>query len=224
MNPREDYYRVLGVSPQADAETIERAYRRLARRYHPDLNPSPDAAEQMARINEAYQVLRHPETRARYDRLRRLLENLPTPQAGRPWPAARHFQDWWESQRAWKEANHPQVRALHQLAQHVRRLYRAWGARVEGFHVHTRYEGDLVVRRPDKPAFTVRLVALPLVTPHWWRPMTLAPSLPFRVVVSSGRFTWEVQHGLETHKVKVFDRQALERAYRQAFGSQPLLD
>lgn len=224
MNPREDYYRVLGVSPQADTETIERAYRRLARRYHPDLNPSPDATEQMARINEAYRVLRHTETRAQYDRMRQLLAHLPEPQAGPPWPQARGLQDWWEQVGAWKRENHPEVRALHQLRQYVAQLYRAWGGQVGEIRVHNRYEGDLSVRPPGQPPFTVRLVALPLVTPHWLHPMILAPSFPFQVVVSSGRFALEVYRVLETDGVKVLDRDALEQTYFQVFGSQPLLD
>lgn len=224
MNPREDYYRVLGVSPQADAETIERAYRRLARRYHPDLNPSPDATEHMARINEAYRVLRHPETRAQYDRLRQLLERLPEPQAGPPWPQARCHQAWWEQVRTWKRENHPQVRALHQLRQYVAQLYRAWGGKVADLGVHNRYEGDLSVQPPGRPPFTVRLVALSLVTPHWLHPMLLAPSLPFQVVVSSGHFAPEVHRVLETHRVKALNRTTLEQAYRRVFGRDPLLD
>ncbi|MCL4249471.1 MAG: J domain-containing protein [Anaerolineae bacterium] len=52
-----EYYLLLGVAPDDDRETIKRAYRLLARRYHPDLNPSPEAHEQMQRINQAYQAI-----------------------------------------------------------------------------------------------------------------------------------------------------------------------
>lgn len=62
-----DYYKVLQVDPAADPEVIEAAYHRLARKTHPDLNPSPDATTRMAAINEAYEVLREPHRRARYD-------------------------------------------------------------------------------------------------------------------------------------------------------------
>lgn len=55
------------VAEIADLEVITAVYRALARRYHPDLNRSPDAARRMAEINEAYQVLRDPQRRARYD-------------------------------------------------------------------------------------------------------------------------------------------------------------
>ncbi|HEX3732481.1 MAG TPA: J domain-containing protein [Mycobacteriales bacterium] len=63
-----DYYEVLGVSRTANAEELQRAYRKLARRYHPDVNRDPAAEERFKEINEAYGVLSGPETRKRYDR------------------------------------------------------------------------------------------------------------------------------------------------------------
>jgi curved DNA-binding protein len=63
-----DYYEVLGVPRNADAQTIQQAFRKLARRHHPDVNHDPAAEERFKEINEAYQVLSDPETRARYDR------------------------------------------------------------------------------------------------------------------------------------------------------------
>ncbi len=71
----QDHYRVLQVDPRAEAEVIQAAYRKLAAKYHPDVNPSPDAAEQMARINRARDVLLDPEARARYDTARRVFMN-----------------------------------------------------------------------------------------------------------------------------------------------------
>lgn len=61
------YYQTLQVKQDATQAEIAAAYRRLARRFHPDLNPAPDAHRQMQVINEAYNVLRHPERRQRYD-------------------------------------------------------------------------------------------------------------------------------------------------------------
>lgn len=63
-----DYYDILGVSRDADKEEIKRAYRRLARKYHPDVNKEPGAEERFKEINRAYEVLSEPEMRARYDR------------------------------------------------------------------------------------------------------------------------------------------------------------
>jgi hypothetical protein len=65
-----DYYKVLQVDPAADPDIIAVAYKRLARKYHPDTNPSPEATRRMQAINAAYQVLRDAGTRAQYDRER----------------------------------------------------------------------------------------------------------------------------------------------------------
>jgi hypothetical protein len=62
-----DPYRILQVAPNADLEAIHAAYRRLARRYHPDLNSRPEAAEQMRAINAAYGLLSDPARRAASD-------------------------------------------------------------------------------------------------------------------------------------------------------------
>jgi hypothetical protein len=66
----EDYYAVLGVSPQAGLVEIEEAYRRLAKRYHPDVSRDSQAHERIREINVAHQVLARPERRAAYDRWR----------------------------------------------------------------------------------------------------------------------------------------------------------
>jgi molecular chaperone DnaJ len=63
-----DYYEILGVGRDADKEEIKRAYRRLARKYHPDVNKEPGSEETFKEINRAYEVLSEPEMKARYDR------------------------------------------------------------------------------------------------------------------------------------------------------------
>jgi len=64
-----DYYEVLDVPRDADQDTIRRAYRKLARQYHPDVNSDSDAEERFKEIGEAYEVLSDAEKRERYDRL-----------------------------------------------------------------------------------------------------------------------------------------------------------
>jgi len=67
MNKKRDYYEILGVDRNATKEEIKRAYRRLALKYHPDKNPSPDAEEKFKEISEAYAVLSDDEKRRQYD-------------------------------------------------------------------------------------------------------------------------------------------------------------
>lgn len=67
MADKRDYYEVLGVSKGASDDEIKRAYRRLAKKYHPDLNKEPGAAEKFKEINEANEVLSDPQKRQKYD-------------------------------------------------------------------------------------------------------------------------------------------------------------
>lgn len=83
----QDYYETLGVSRTASQEEIRRAYKKLARKYHPDLNKEKGAEDKFKQINEAHEVLGSPETREKYDRL------------GANWKAGQDFQpppDWAE--------------------------------------------------------------------------------------------------------------------------------
>ena len=64
-----DYYAILGVERDADAEAIKKSYRKLARKYHPDVSKEPGAEEKFKDVAEAYQTLSDPEKRAAYDRL-----------------------------------------------------------------------------------------------------------------------------------------------------------
>src|SRR3954468_9732824 len=66
---RGDYYKTLGVDKKASAEEIKKAYRKLARQYHPDRNPGDAKAEERFKeISEAYDVLSDPDKRKKYDR------------------------------------------------------------------------------------------------------------------------------------------------------------
>jgi curved DNA-binding protein len=63
-----DYYTILGVARDAAQEDIQRAYRKLARKYHPDVNKEPGAEDRFKEVGEAYEVLKDPDKRAKYDR------------------------------------------------------------------------------------------------------------------------------------------------------------
>jgi curved DNA-binding protein len=65
-----DYYDILGVKPDADAKDIKTAYRKLARKYHPDMNPEAGAEDKFKEVAEAYEVLKDAGKRAEYDELR----------------------------------------------------------------------------------------------------------------------------------------------------------
>ena len=99
MSRPESFYALLQVDPAAEPEVIDAAYRRLSRKYHPDVNPSPEASDRMRAINQAYATLRNPSRRAIYDRelrsavaryrLKELTDLRPDPsQARRRSPAA----------------------------------------------------------------------------------------------------------------------------------------
>src|ERR1700731_3923067 len=66
-----DYYEVLGVTRGADADAVKRAYRKLARKYHPDVSKEKNAENKFKELQEAYEVLRDPDKRAAYDQLGR---------------------------------------------------------------------------------------------------------------------------------------------------------
>jgi curved DNA-binding protein CbpA len=90
MDTLDNYYAILGVPLDADNDTLKRAYRQLARRYHPDL-AGPEGAVQMKRINRAYDVLSDPEKRLNYDTIIGGSIDLRKGGLMRPRPVARRF-------------------------------------------------------------------------------------------------------------------------------------
>jgi curved DNA-binding protein CbpA len=90
METPDNYYAILGVPVDADNETLKRAYRQLARRYHPDL-AGPEGAVQMKRINRAYDVLSDPEKRLNYDMIIGGVIDLRKVGMTRPRPVQRKF-------------------------------------------------------------------------------------------------------------------------------------
>ncbi len=84
----EDYYQTLGVKRDASQDDIQRAFRKLARKYHPDINKTDDGSAKFKQVNEAYEVLKDPDKRKRYDTL------------GENWKAGQDFRPppGWEGQ------------------------------------------------------------------------------------------------------------------------------
>lgn len=81
-DPGFDPYKVLQIDPEADVEVIQVVYRRLARKYHPDVAPGPEAAARMLELNSAFEILGDEARRERYDRDRALRERAAIPGDG----------------------------------------------------------------------------------------------------------------------------------------------
>ncbi len=89
-----DYYKVMGLERDASQDEIKRAYRKLARKFHPDVSKEADAEERFKEVNEAYEVLKDPDKRAAYDQL------------GSGWQGGEDFRPppGWEQQASRREA------------------------------------------------------------------------------------------------------------------------
>jgi curved DNA-binding protein len=128
MFDHKDYYEVMGVARDATPEEIKRAYRKLARRYHPDISDEKDAETHFKEIGEAYEVLRDPERRAAYDQLGGDLtgeESYRSPGGwdsgfpfGAPEGQAASFSDFFES--VFRSSQSATAEAIQQKTFHVR--------------------------------------------------------------------------------------------------------
>ena len=89
MADGDDFYQILGVPRDASQEDIQRAYRKLARTYHPDVNHDPGAEDRFKEASEAYDVLSDPQTRRRYDAFGRDFRQVPEDVDPETWRRAR---------------------------------------------------------------------------------------------------------------------------------------
>ena len=97
-----DYYKVLGVDPEASKKDIKTAYRKLARKYHPDVSDNHQAEDKFKEVSEAYEVLKNAEKRAEYDEIRRYGthgQSFKPPPGWQP----RHSDDSYSSQQNFSE-------------------------------------------------------------------------------------------------------------------------
>src|SRR3954451_8234030 len=86
---RRDYYEVLGVARDTSADEIQRAYRKLSRTFHPDVNKDPAAEDRFKEVSEAYDVLSDPDLRRRYDAFGREFRSVPEGVDPDTWARAR---------------------------------------------------------------------------------------------------------------------------------------
>ncbi|HEX4089894.1 MAG TPA: DnaJ C-terminal domain-containing protein [Trebonia sp.] len=93
MAADDDFYQILGVPPDASQDDIQRAYRKLARTYHPDVNKDPGAEDRFKEVSEAYDVLSDSDTRRRYDAFGRDFRQVPEGVDPETWRRARSGAD-----------------------------------------------------------------------------------------------------------------------------------
>ena len=94
-----DYYKILGVEPTADDKAIKAAYRKLARKYHPDVSKEKDAEAKFKDASEAYEALKSADKRAEYDELRRYGQHGQPFQGPPGWQSRGGVWRWWPGHR-----------------------------------------------------------------------------------------------------------------------------
>lgn len=150
-----DYYKIMGLSRNASADEIKRAYRKLARKYHPDVSKEPNAEEKFKELSEAYEVLRDTQKRSAYDQL------------GSNWQAGQEFR----TPPGWQQHHQGGMGDgdFGDVSDFFESLF--GGGRARGQHPHQRarsrqgedYHGKLQISLEDACHGAVRQVTIPLV-------------------------------------------------------------
>lgn len=141
-----DYYKIMGVSRDAAAKDIKLAYRRLARKYHPDLNKEPKAEEKFKELGEAYEVLKDPEKRKIYDQYGNDWEQRQRSQASSSGPA-------WDDSNANYQYSSDFFESLFGGSPHFRQRHRPQPG--------VDYHGDVTISLEDAYTGTVKELHLP---------------------------------------------------------------
>ncbi len=226
-----DYFQVLGLSPDVSQEVLEKTYRTLARKYHPDVNPDPQARERMAEINEAYQVLKDPERRQRYLRVRKVFQRLPNPQ--RMSSPLSWFVAFWSQGNLPQSHHRPDGRVEH-LVTHVVHLYDYWGYRLEATTSLGTGWRSLIFQRTQiwNSMKAARRFALPWrkrvnVWVGVWPVLTEARIQKWEthphVLFLDGVLSPRACSRLEQMHIRVFDRKRFVALYEGTFGERPPL-
>lgn len=164
-----DYYKTLGVSKSATPDEIKKQYRRLARKYHPDVSKEPNAEEQFKAVKEAYEVLKNPEKRRAYDQLGAQPQGAgftPPPGwtfreqgGGEPHFNQENFSDFFETlfgQGAHRQRRHTKMRGQDQRAQVTISLEEAYHGATRQLHLN-KPELDSATGRVTTKAHTLNV-------------------------------------------------------------------
>ena len=156
-----DYYKIMGVSRDADAKEIKLAYRRLARKYHPDISKEPQAEEKFKEVGEAYEVLKDPEKRKVYDQYGRDWENRQKAQS-----TSREYT--WDEGGEQQQYSHDFFESLFGMGSSRRRQH------VAGADFH----GNVTVSLEEAYKGVTKELQLPAVDPRQSGPQTLRVKIP----------------------------------------------
>lgn len=214
-----DYYAVLEILPTASQSDIERAFRALARRYHPDLNHAPDAHERMALINQAYQVLRDAKQRAQYDQERAVWRELgriaPLKASKKTTLNNRVFATFYEQQILWRENVQSYIEVV---LERVMYAYEAYGYEILKTERVEEHVADLIIRR--RTVALTRVDIGVLISSErvrlWLKRLSRLPKGATGAYITTGFFDKGACTLRSTRKFVCYDGLSFAEVYRKA--------